>query len=79
MADGPQEDNEDEANLDDVAHVIAYCTSRRAVYAGLCWDDVEPLLEQGWSAARGARHTGWAAVRDMARAHWSMPFDCDRD
>jgi hypothetical protein len=79
MADGPQEENDGEANLDDVAHVIAYCTSRRAVYPGLSWDEVEPLLEQGWSAARGSRSTAWGAVREMAHAHWLQPLKCERD
>lgn len=79
MPDGPEENIESAINLDDIAHVIAYCTSRRSVYPGLCWEEVEPMLKEGWPAARGTRRTGWAAVRDMARACWIQSPECNLD
>ena len=76
MPDGTEENSDSVANLDDVAHVIAYCISRRAFYSGMCWEEVEPLLEEGWTIARRSRSTSWAAVRDMARAYWIQPPEC---
>ena len=70
MPDGPGDGEASEADLDDIALVIAYCTASKARLPDLCWEDAERTLAEGWIAVRGDRATRWEAVSEMCRAHW---------
>jgi hypothetical protein len=77
MTTGQNCDAGGEPNLDDLVAIVAYCTAKHADYSACGWDEIEPLLEQGWPAVRGERNTRWEAVRELARLCWLQSSDGD--
>lgn len=52
------------------AYYLGHIAAANPEYAGRSFEDVEPELERGWTAAPGT-HTEWPAVRELSRAGFS--------